>query len=82
MAELWFSVLTRGLLRRGEFTSRTDLTEKITNFAIHYNRTAKPWKWAYDARTDHERYQARHTSDDHAATAPEPATARDLPQAA
>ena len=82
MAELWFSVLTRGLLRRGEFTSRTDLAEKITNFAIRYNRTAKPWKWAYDARTDHERYQARHSSDNHAATAPEPATARDLPQAA
>ena len=44
MAELWFSVLTRGLLRRGEFISRTDLAEKITNFAIRYNRTAKPWK--------------------------------------
>lgn len=85
MAELWFSVLTRALLRRGEFTSRADLAEKITNFAIRYNRTAKPWKWAYDARTDHERYQARHRND-HAATAPKPATARAtaraLPQAA
>ena len=30
MAELWFSALTRGLLRRGEFISRTDLAEKIT----------------------------------------------------
>ena len=28
MAELWFSVLTRGLLRRGEFTSRTDLIDR------------------------------------------------------
>ena len=42
MAELWFSVLTRGLLRRGEFTSRADLADKITSFAIRYNRTAKP----------------------------------------
>ena len=62
MAELWFSVLTRGLLRRGEFTSRTDLTEKITSFAIRYNQTAKPWTWAYDARDDHARYRARHSS--------------------
>lgn len=42
MAELWFSVLTRALLRRGEFISRADLAEKITEFAIRYNRTAKP----------------------------------------
>ncbi len=34
MAELWFSVLTRALLRRGEFTSRADLAGKITSFAI------------------------------------------------
>ena len=30
MAELWFSVLTRALLRRGEFTSRADLADQIT----------------------------------------------------
>lgn len=82
MAELWFSVLTRGLLRRGEFTSRADLAEKITDFAVHHNRTAKPWKWAYDARADHERYQGRHSSENDIANGPEPATARALPQAA
>ena len=59
MAELWFSVLTRALLRRGEFTSRADLIEKITSFTIRYNRTARPWKWAYDARADHAAYLAR-----------------------
>jgi transposase len=58
MAELWFSVLTRALLRRGEFTSRADLTGKITSFAIRYNRTARPWTWSYDARADHARYRA------------------------
>ena len=31
MAELWFSVLTRALLRRGEFTSPADLADKITS---------------------------------------------------
>ncbi len=81
MAELWFSVLTRALLRRGEFTSRADLTEKITRFAIRYNRTAKPWTWTYDARDDHARYQARHRPPD-TATAIEPATGQALPQAA
>jgi DDE superfamily endonuclease len=76
MAELWFGVLTRALLRRGEFTSRADLIEKITVFTIRYNRTARPWRWAYDARADHARYCAQHPS------ASEPATAQTLPQAA
>ncbi|MGH3282375.1 MAG: IS630 family transposase [Trebonia sp.] len=81
MAELWFSVLTRGLLRRGEFTSRADLTEKITRFAIRYNRTARPWTWTYDARDDHARYLARHSPQDPSATTGA-ATAQTLPQAA
>jgi transposase len=59
MAELWFSVLTRGLLRRGDFTSRADLIEKISNFTVRYNRTAQPFTWTYDARADHSRYHAR-----------------------
>jgi transposase len=80
MAELWFSVLTRALLRRGEFTSRASLIAKITDFTIRYNRTARPWKWAYDARTDHARYLARHGGQ-HPAT-PGPAAAPTLPQAA
>jgi transposase len=61
MAELWFSVLTRGLLRRGEFTSRADLASKITSFTVRYNRTARPWTWTYDARADHARHLTRHT---------------------
>ena len=59
MAELWFSVLARGLLRRGDFTSRADLIEKISNFTVQYNRTAQPFTWTYDARADHSRYHAR-----------------------
>ncbi len=82
MAELWFSVLTRALLRRGEFTSRADLAEKITDFAIRYNRTAKPWQWAYDARADHERYRARHSGENHGATTRQPATVRTRSHAA
>ena len=67
MAELWFATLTRRLLRRGEFTSRADLTDKITSFAVRYNRTARPYTWTYDAGADHARYLARHAQHDHPA---------------
>ena len=50
MVELVFSILTRRLLRRGEFTSREHLTRKIIKFFTHYNRTAKPFRWTYDGR--------------------------------
>jgi len=49
-AELFFSILTRRLLRRGEFTSRQDLANKTENFVIAYNQTAKPYRWTYDGR--------------------------------
>jgi transposase len=49
-AELFFSILTRRLLRRGEFTSREDLADKIATFVEVYNRTAKPFRWTYDGR--------------------------------
>jgi transposase InsO family protein len=41
----WFSVLTRKLLSRGDFTSQYGLETRITDFTIGYNRTAHPWKW-------------------------------------
>jgi hypothetical protein len=80
MAELWFSVLARGLLRRGEFTSPADLAGKITSSAIRYNRTARPFTWAYDAGADHARYLARHAHCDNSAAGPAPASS--LPTAA
>jgi len=49
-AELFFSILTRRLLRRGEFTSREDLANKIATFVDVYNRTAKPFRWTYEGR--------------------------------
>jgi hypothetical protein len=82
MAELWFSVFTRGLLRRGDFTSRADLIEKITNFTIRYNRTAKPFTWTYDAHADHTRYQARYQARHTAQHTPAPASNQPLTLAA
>jgi hypothetical protein len=72
--EQWFSLLTRKLLRRGDFTSPEDLEAKITTFTIRYNKKARPWKWTYDADADHARYLQRHPE-------PQPA-AGTLPEAA
>ena len=79
-AELRFSVLTRRLLRRGEFTSPAGLAGKITDFAIRYNRTARPFTRTYDAGADHARYLARHAHCDDSAAGP--ATASSLLTAA
>jgi transposase len=50
MIEIWFSILTSKVLRRGDFTSRENLAQAITNFVALYNHTAKPFRWTYDAR--------------------------------
>lgn len=49
--EIWFSILVRRVLKRGNFTSVTDLREKILAFIAYFNRTlAKPFKWTYKGR--------------------------------
>lgn len=49
--EIWFSVLARRVLRRGNFRSTEDLREKILAYIGYYNRTrAKPYKWTYTGR--------------------------------
>ena len=60
MIEQWFSALTRGALRGRDFASRDDLEAKITAFTVRHNRTARPYKWRYDADADHARYLTRH----------------------
>ncbi|WP_116271393.1 IS630 family transposase, partial [Pseudofrankia sp. BMG5.36] len=47
MVEMFFSTLTRRLLRRGSFTSREDLAGKILNFIEVRDRDAKPYRWTY-----------------------------------
>ena len=63
MVEQWFGVLTRRLLRRGDFASRDDLEAKITALTIRHNKTARPYKWSYNADAEHARYLARHPQD-------------------
>jgi len=49
--EIWFSILARKLLKRGNFTSLDDLKTKVLAFIQYYNRTmAKPFKWTYKGK--------------------------------
>jgi transposase len=48
--ELFFSILERRLLRRGEFDSVEALADKIIAFIKDYNRKAAPFRWTYDGR--------------------------------
>ena len=44
--EIWFSILIRKLLRRGNFTSKDHLQHRIESFIAYFNATmAKPFKW-------------------------------------
>lgn len=46
--ELFFSILSRKLLRRGEFATRDELVTRIMTFIRDHNRTAAPFAWTYD----------------------------------
>jgi hypothetical protein len=49
--EIWFSILVRRVIKRGNFTSTADLREKILTFIDYFNQTmAKPFKWTYTGR--------------------------------
>ena len=49
--EIWFSILARKLLKRGNFTSIADLKAKVLAFIEYLNNTlAKPYKWTYQGK--------------------------------
>ena len=46
--EIWFSILVRKLIRRGNFQSKSDLAGKIGDFINYFNETmARPFRWTY-----------------------------------
>jgi transposase len=46
--EIWFSILVRKLIRRGNFPSKAMLKIRIEQFIDYFNRTmAKPFRWTY-----------------------------------
>jgi transposase len=49
--EIWFGVLSRRLLRRGEFCSADELACRIQEFIHHYNaHDAFPYEWTYTGK--------------------------------
>jgi len=46
--EIWFGILTRRLLKRGNFASTAQLKQRILDFIHFFNQTlAKPFRWTY-----------------------------------
>ena len=43
--EVWFSILTRRVLRNGSFTSPRQVREAINRFLKAYNQDAAPFEW-------------------------------------
>lgn len=49
--ELWFGILVRKVIKRGNFLSKEDLKQKIEAFIEYFNKTmAKPFKWTYQGK--------------------------------
>jgi len=48
--EIWFSILVRRVIKRGNFTSVEDLQARIVAFIEYFNQTAKPFRWTYTGR--------------------------------
>ena len=49
--EIWFGILMKKVITRGNFTSKEDLKDKIIRFIDYFNETlAKPFKWTYKAK--------------------------------
>lgn len=49
--EIWFSILARKLLKRGNFISVEDLKARIFAFIMYFNQTmSKPYKWTCQGR--------------------------------
>jgi transposase len=45
--EIWFSILARKVIRRGNFKNTEELKDKILKFIEFFNIIAKPFKWTY-----------------------------------
>ena len=48
--EIWFSILVRRVIKRGNFSSVDDLRQRILDFIAYFNQTAKPFRWTYTGR--------------------------------
>jgi transposase len=52
--EIWFGILARKVIRRGQFRSKAELKQKLEAFIEYFNRTmAKPFRWTYQGKPLH-----------------------------
>lgn len=49
--EVWFGILAKKVIRRGNFLSKDALKDKILAFVDYFNKTmARPFKWTYQGK--------------------------------
>ena len=48
--EIFFSILTRRLLKHGQFTDPDDLATQMLAYVEHHNLTAQPFAWTYTGK--------------------------------
>jgi transposase len=48
--EIFFSILTRRLLKHGQFTGPDDLATQMLAFVEHHNLTARPFAWTHTGK--------------------------------
>lgn len=48
--EIFFSILTRRLLKHGQFSGPDDLATQMLAYVEHHNLTARPFAWSTPAR--------------------------------
>jgi transposase len=52
--EIWFGILARKVIRRGQFRSKAELKQKLEAFIEYFNQTmAKPFRWTYQGKPLH-----------------------------
>ncbi len=61
--EIWFNIITRTAIRRGSFSSVSQLKEKILRFTDHYNDSGtQPFMWTATADSILQKIQRPSTS--------------------
>jgi hypothetical protein len=48
--EIWFSIISRKLLKRKSYVSTDELQQSILDFISQYNLVARPFKWTYSGK--------------------------------
>lgn len=49
--EIWFGILSKKVIKRGDFCSKAQLKEKLLAFIAYFNATlAKPFRWTYQGK--------------------------------